>query len=145
MWPLACRVPERNTKKEPNFYKRSLIMSDLKDLLSPATASVQQPPSGVDVKATTNTSAEANTLNQSEAKEQAYVAAESAAIAKEHGIDMQYTFMIEQGKHKLTITPEDRGVYNYHAKCSCAWEGRFMTTELAEMTAKKHVAFASKR
>jgi hypothetical protein len=109
-------------------------MADIKDLLTPVTATVQQPPSGVDVKASTNTTAEANVLNQAEAKEQANVQADKTVDAKEG-----YIFKLEQGRHRLVIGPEHTGVYNFLARCSCGWEGRFMTSDLAELTAKKHV------
>lgn len=115
-------------------------MTELKDLFpNRVTESVQQPPSGVDVKASTDKSAAANTLNQAEAKEQAQVQSNAAAFEVKDKADPDYIFRIEQGAHKLEITPDRGGVYNYHAKCSCAWEGRFLTSGLAEQTAKKHV------
>lgn len=117
----------------------------LKDLLKSSnintvTESIQQPPSGVEVKATTDKSVEANVLNQAEATEQKKV----KAYAKAKKPKADYSFTIEHGSHKLEITPEVGGVYNYHAKCSCAWEGRFLTTQQAETVAKQHVMLSRK-
>lgn len=114
-------------------------MANIKDLFSSSTASVQQPPTGVNVKATTDKSVAANTLNQAEAQEQAEVHSDAKAFEAKDKADPNYIFKIEQGAHKLEITSEHGGVYNFHAKCSCAWEGRFLTSGLAEQTAKKHV------
>ena len=46
---------------------------------------------------------------------------------------------IEQGTHKLTVIEQHGLNYNYLAHCSCAWQGRFMTLQLAEQQSKKHI------
>jgi hypothetical protein len=46
---------------------------------------------------------------------------------------------ISHGRHRVKVVPQKGLSYNYYAECSCAWQGRFMTQELAEVTAQKHV------
>jgi hypothetical protein len=50
-----------------------------------------------------------------------------------------YIFEVNHGRHRLKIVSQSGMNYRYYAECSCAWQGRFMTQELAESTAKDHV------
>lgn len=134
-------------------------MANVKDLFTPATASVQQPPSGVNVTEAQNKTPSANVLNVAEAKKQIELrtVTEEAAtkeievkkeiapkrelvVKKSSETDTHYTYSIEHGKHRLEIRPEKGLTYNYHAVCSCQWEGRFLTSDLAETAAKTHVS-----
>lgn len=116
-------------------------MTDLKDIFKPNTVTepVQQP-SDAKVTATTDKSEMANVIGQAESKQQAEVRGEAEASLPQDADSTEYYFTIERGKHKITITPEKGTVYNYHALCSCAWEGRFLTGAEAETIAKKHIS-----
>ena|SRR5215471_9779120 len=80
----------------------------------------------------------ANTLNQAESSAQENVRAATASKVAEED-DTGYTYEIEQGKHKVVVKPEHGLNYNYHAVCTCQWEGRFVTANDAEAGAKKHI------
>jgi hypothetical protein len=118
-------------------------MADLKDLFpNRVTETVQQPASGVNVTETAK-STDANVIGQAESQQQAEIIADTKAASDDENED--YIFTIEHGAHKVTITPDRGGVYNFHAICKCAWEGRFVTSGEAESLAKKHISLSSSR
>ena len=108
----------------------------------------QQPPGGENVTPAHDPQPAANILNAGEAREQALRQAateltkekEEQAKHHEHDGDPAYKFEISNATHHVRILPEQGLSYSYKAICTCAWQGRFMTTELAEETAKKHLA-----
>jgi hypothetical protein len=119
-------------------------MTDLKDLF-PSSQSmdavvdrVQQRP-GDKVTEVHDKSVEANIINQAEAAEQALASLATDRASALENVDKDYKFMIEGKDHKVIILPEQGLTYNYRATCSCHWSGHFMTVELAERTAHKHI------
>jgi hypothetical protein len=124
--------------------KELSFMADLKDLFpNRVTETVQQPASGVNVTEATDKSPDANVIGQAESQQQAEIMADTKAASDDENED--YIFTIEHGAHKVTITPDRGGVYNFHAVCKCAWEGRFVTSSEAESLAKKHISLSSSR
>lgn len=103
--------------------------------INKVTENIQQPPSGTPVTETSDKSQAATTLNTAQAKETAQV----RAAVQSQEVDADYKFEIDHAGHKVTIVPEQGLTYNYKATCTCAWTGRFMTSDLAELEAKKHI------
>lgn len=52
---------------------------------------------------------------------------------------VETTLQFNFGRHRVTVIPQKGTTYNYYAECSCAWQGRFLTQEMAEVTCKQHV------
>jgi len=46
---------------------------------------------------------------------------------------------INHGRHRVKVVPQKGLTYNYYAECSCSWQGRFLTQELAEVKSQNHV------
>lgn len=76
------------------------------------------------------------TISQAETEQQATVRTEAESVQ----VPTDYHFMIEQGNHKVIVKPERGLNYNFHALCTCAWEGRYLTQDVAEHAAKVHLA-----
>lgn len=83
-----------------------------------------------------STDVAANTLNQAEAKEQANMREGAGGIK----VPLDYHFMVEQGRHKVTAVVEQGLNYNFHVVCEgCDWEGRYLTKDTAEEEARDHL------
>lgn len=110
---------------------------------SPVTASVKQPPGG-QVTEVHKKEPEANVINQAEAKQQAEKQSKTTQAVKGVGdveVDPNYSYEVEQGIHKLTVSPQIGLTYNYFVLCSgCAWEGRYLTSADAESACQQHLA-----
>ena len=121
-------------------------MADLKDLfpsqasMNAVTESVQQPPGGK-VTEVHDKSVEANTINQAEASQQEMKQAIAVEAKEAEVTDSSYYYEIENAHHKVVVRPVS-GPYNYnfHAKCACHWEGRYLTSGEAEEGAKRHIS-----
>jgi hypothetical protein len=83
-----------------------------------------------------------NTLAEAEAKEQAKVAEETKIVDEDDAEVGDTVHIAEQGSHKLITTKVNGLNHNFLSRCTCQWEGRFVTMEQAAAGAMKH--FASK-
>jgi len=61
------------------------------------------------------------------------------AVHGEDPSDIVFTMETSDGKHKVTVKPQQGLNYKYYAECKCAWQGRFKHLHEAEAGAVKHI------
>jgi len=61
------------------------------------------------------------------------------AVHGEDPSDILLTMETSDGRHKVTIKPQQGLNYKYYAECKCAWQGRFKHFHEAEASVAKHI------
>jgi hypothetical protein len=61
------------------------------------------------------------------------------AVHGEDPSDIVFTMQTSDGKHIVTVKPQQGLNYKYYAECKCAWQGRFKHLNEAEAGAVKHI------